>query len=63
MAFCKPTVTPIAEVAVPTVVNGEAINNIAVPNTVTPDTPSSPVAPNSITAVAAATLPDLCDGV
>ena len=63
MAFCKPTVTPVSEVAAPTVVNGEAGPTIAKPNTVGVKPASAPVAPNSISAIAASTIPDLCDGV
>ena len=63
MAFCKPTVTPVSEVAAPTVIDVEAGQVIAVPNTVGIKPASAPVAPNSISAIAASTIPDLCDGV
>lgn len=62
MAFCKPTATTEGEVASPNVVNGEAANSIATPNVVAPDTANAIAAPNSLTPVAAATIPDLCDG-
>ena len=63
MAFCKPTVTPVSEVAAPTVVNGESGQVIAVPSAVGIKPASAPAAPNSISAIAASTIPDLCDGV
>lgn len=62
MAFCKPTVTPIAEVAAPTVVNGEAVNEIAAPNTVGVKAASTVAAPNTFAPITAAGIPALCDG-
>ncbi len=62
MAFCKPDATPVGEVAAPTVVAVNPAGSIAIPNTVAPDTANAVAAPNAIGAIAAATIPDLCDG-